>query len=79
MAVSSGKRRSRISIVWRLFLSVTLCIVLLLVVNWLLNNFVLSSYYRQVKQGALHDAFVRVESLLQNGTNVTITLSLIHI
>lgn len=73
MAKLSGKRRPRISIVWRLFLSVTLCIVLLLVVNWLLNNFVLSSYYRQVKEGALHDAFVRVESLLQNGTNVTIT------
>ncbi|MCI8554757.1 MAG: HAMP domain-containing histidine kinase [Clostridiales bacterium] len=71
--VESPQKPLRISIAWRLFLSVTMCIVLLLGVNWLLNNFALVNYYQQVKEASLRRAFDRVETLLKNGTNAAVT------
>lgn len=53
----------RHSIVWKLYGSVLLCIVLLLMFNWLLNNFVLVSYYRQAKEDSLRRAFDTVNAL----------------
>lgn len=53
----------RRSIVWRLFGTTFLCLFLLLVFNWLLNNFALVSYYRSVKQRSLEDGFTRINSM----------------
>lgn len=65
------RKRPRLSIVWKLFASLLLCIVLLLAVNWLLNNFVLVSYYQNVKKDLLVRAFHRIDSLiLQNEDGV---------
>ena len=63
-----GAPRQRSSIFLRLFCSVTLCVLLLLVFNWLLNSFVLVSYYRSAKEQSLRDAFTRVDELLSGGS-----------
>ena len=62
-----GAHRQKSSIFLKLFCSVTLCVVLLLVFNWLLNSFVLVSYYRSAKEQSLRDAFTRVDVLLLDG------------
>ena len=51
------------SLVWKLFSGVLLCIVLLIAFNWLLNSFVLSSYYRHQKQDSLYRAFTEIDTL----------------
>ena len=53
--------RPRGSIIWKLFGSVLLCLALLLVFNWLLNNFALSPYYKNVKQDSLEAAFKKLD------------------
>ncbi len=62
-----GKRRFRRSIAWRLFSSTFLCLFILLVFNWLLNNFVLVSYYQDVKEKTLVSAFEQID-MLYNGS-----------
>ena len=52
--------RLRHSMIWRLFGSVLLCIALLLVFNWLLNNFALVAFYRAEKEDALARAFRQI-------------------
>lgn len=60
-------RLSRHSLIWRLFGSVLLCILLLLVFNWLLNTFALVSYYRSVKARSVEQAFQQINTLYQTG------------
>ena len=67
-APQPGSPRRKSSIFLKLFCSVTLCVVLLLVFNWLLNSFVLVSYYQSAKEQSLRDAFTRVDSLLNGGS-----------
>ena len=67
-APQPGSHRRKSSIFLKLFCSVTLCVVLLLVFNWLLNSFVLVSYYQSAKEQSLRDAFTRVDSLLNGGS-----------
>lgn len=55
-------RRLRHSMIWRLFGSVLLCIALLLVFNWLLNNFALVAFYRAEKEDALARAFRQINA-----------------
>lgn len=65
-AIPKPRRRFRLdrhSLVWKLFGSFLLCIVLLLVVNWLLNNFVLESYYQRKKADAIVQSFQHVNTL----------------
>lgn len=58
-----GLLPGRHSIVWKLFGTFLLCIVLLLAILWLLNSFVLERYYRAEKTAAIEDAFRRVNGL----------------
>lgn len=51
------------SIAWKLFANVLLCLLLLLLVNWLLNTFVLVSYYRNEKQKVLKNAFNTINTM----------------
>ncbi|MBQ8752962.1 MAG: hypothetical protein IJZ13_07655, partial [Clostridia bacterium] len=51
------------SLVWKLFSGILLCIVLLIAFNWLLNSFVLPSYYRYQKQDSLYRAFTEIDTL----------------
>ena len=67
-APQPGSPRRKSSIFLKLFCSVTLCVVLLLVFNWLLNSFVLVSYAQSAKEQSLRDAFTRVDSLLNGGS-----------
>lgn len=53
----------RHSIVWKLFGAFLLCILLLVAVNWLLNNFALESYYRAEKTDAITESFQQVNAL----------------
>lgn len=57
------KRRGHRRLWMRLFLLIMLCVLLLLGVNLLLNNFALSSYYRHVKEQTLTRAFEQVDAL----------------
>ncbi|HIW74860.1 MAG TPA: HAMP domain-containing histidine kinase [Firmicutes bacterium] len=57
------KRRLRHSIAWKLSVGVFLCLFLLLLFNWLLNNFVLVSYYQDVKRHSLETSFANVDAL----------------
>ena len=56
-------RRLRNSIAWKLFAGTFACLFLLLAFNWLLNNFVLVSYYQSAKERSLEDAFETVDGL----------------
>ena len=67
------KFRLHSSLVWKLFGSVLLCLALLLVFNWLLNTFVLDSYYQQAKQKALAEGFQLLE-VRQDGRDLTASL-----
>ena len=60
-AADKPSGRPRGSIIWKLFGSVLLCLALLLVFNWLLNNFALSPYYKNVKQDSLEAAFRKLD------------------
>ena len=62
-AVPPAKRRFRRSIAWKLFSSTFFCLFILLVFNWLLNNFVLVSYYQNVKEKTLVSAFRQIDAL----------------
>lgn len=53
------------SLIWKLFSGVLMCIVLLIAFNWLLNSFVLPSYYRHTKQNSLYNAFSDIDTLYQ--------------
>lgn len=57
------QRRLRHSTAWKLFASTFLCLFLLLLFNWLLNNFVLVSYYQDAKERSLENSFVKINSL----------------
>lgn len=57
------RRRLRRSIAWKLFTSTFLCLFLLLIFNWLLNNFVLVSYYQEAKKRSLETSFAKVDGL----------------
>lgn len=61
--MQTATRPHRRSLIWKIFLSVFLCVVLLLGVNLLLNTFALSTYYRHEKVGALEDAFAEIDAL----------------
>lgn len=56
------RKKLHISIVWKLFGSVLLCLVVLILFYWVLSNFALVSYYRNAKQTALEKAFIQVEA-----------------
>ena len=62
-APQTRKFRFHGSLALKLFGSVLLCLALLLVFNWLLNTFVLDSYYQQVKSNALVDGFHSLEDM----------------
>ena len=63
------------SLAWKLFGSVLLCLVLLLVFNWFLNTFVLDSYYQQAKRNGLAEGFFLLEDTYNtNGSQVEDTL-----
>lgn len=57
------KKLPRHSIAWKLFASTLSCLLLLLILIWLLNNFVLLSYYRNAKEQVLRDAFHQLNGL----------------
>lgn len=61
------KAPGRRSMIWKLFFSVVLCVALLLVLNLLLNSFVLPSYYRHEKERSLRDAFEQIDVLCAAG------------
>lgn len=58
---------TRHSLIWKLFFSVLLCTVLLFVVNWLLNNFALVSYYGRQKEKILVESFEEINSMYGRG------------
>lgn len=68
-AKQHGKRfKSKIkfppySIAWKLFASTLSCLLVLLILIWLLNNYVLVSYYQNAKVNVLKDAFQKVNTL----------------
>lgn len=51
------------SIAWKLFANVLLCLLLFLLINWLLNTFVLVSFYRSEKQKVLKNAFTTINTM----------------
>ena len=63
MKVRQGTGRR--SLVWKLFASVWLCVVLLLLFNWLLNSFALTGYYQNQKRDSLVRAFNSLNELYQ--------------
>lgn len=68
-AADKPSGRPRGSIIWKLFGSVLLCLALLLVFNWLLNNFALSPYYKNVKQDSLEAAFRKLDDAYNGAVN----------
>lgn len=59
------KRWRDCSIVFKLFFSVTLCMVFLFGFNWLLNNMVLENYYRDEKQKGLVSIYTQVDGIME--------------
>lgn len=73
------KTPMRHSLIWKLFLSVFLCVALLLSLNLLLNRFVLPVYYRHEKEQSLQDAFYTVNTLYEAGDADALSAGLFHI
>ncbi len=57
----------RHSLAWKLCGGFLVCVVALLAFNWLLNTFVLESYYRRVKADSLAKSFTRMDDLFTQG------------
>lgn len=51
--------KGRHSVLWKITAMMALCILLLLVFNWLLNTFVLQSFYTRQKTDGLEDAYAK--------------------
>lgn len=62
----------RHSIAIKFFASIFLCLLVLLVINWFLNNFALSAYYQKEKEQTLAKAFTSISTLYsQESTDIT--------
>lgn len=74
MSAETKRRHWRSSILWKLCGSVLLCICLMMLFNWLLNNFVLVSYYQKAKEKSLIHAFTAVNTLSREESSIGDTL-----
>lgn len=63
VSAPAAARRPRSSLFWKLFALFVLCMVLLLGANWLLNTFVLESYYTSQKEKAVAQSFSSIDAL----------------
>lgn len=74
MSAKHSHRQLHSSILWKLSGSVLLCICLMMLFNWLLNNFVLVSYYQKAKEKSLIHAFTTVNALSDEELSIGDTL-----
>lgn len=74
MSAKHSHRQLHSSILWKLSGSVLLCICLMMLFNWLLNNFVLVSYYQKAKEKSLIHAFTTVNVLSDEEISIGDTL-----
>ncbi len=56
--------KGRHSVLWKITAMMALCILLLLVFNWLLNTFVLQSFYTRQKTDGLEDAYAKANQMI---------------
>ena len=64
--MEAKQRKGLHSVLWKITAAMVLCILLLLLFNWLLNNFVLQSFYTQQKKQGLEEAYVQADRLIQD-------------
>ena len=64
--MEAKQRKGLHSVLWKITAAMVLCILLLLLFNWLLNHFVLQSFYTQQKKQGLEEAYVQADRLIQD-------------
>ncbi len=60
---SSAFRRFFRSFAFRIYAAFALCVLLLLLLNWLLNSFMFTAYYRREKEAVLAEEFSSINAL----------------
>ena len=63
--MEKNPRKGLHSVLWKITAVMAMCILLLLLFNWLLNNFVLQSFYTRQKAQGLEDAYAAADRLIQ--------------